>query len=196
VTDKACSDPTSPLVLGLTGPNAAGKGEVARCLARAGFSVHSLSDIIREEAAACGLPPEREHLIRIGNALRQAGGPGVLAERTLPRLDRPSVVDSIRNPAEVAVLRGLPRFYLLGVGAPTEIRFRRSVARARPGDPETIGGFRERERQENSTDPQAQQLEATFRLVDRVLENTGDLDALRNSVEALLAELENGACSG
>jgi dephospho-CoA kinase len=196
VRGQTPSDPASPLILGLTGPNAAGKGEVARYLAGAGFAVHSLSDIIREEAAARGLPPEREHLIRIGNALRRAGGSGVLAERTLPRLDRPSVVDSIRNPAEVAVLRSLPRFFLLGVRAPTELRFQRCVARGRVGDPETIDRFRERERQENSTDPQAQQLEATFRQADRVVENTGDLSALQNSVEELLAGLGAAARSG
>ena len=53
------------LVLGLTGPNAAGKGELAAYLSEQGFQVHSLSDIVREAAAAEGLPPEREHLIRI-----------------------------------------------------------------------------------------------------------------------------------
>ena len=40
------------LVIGLTGPNAAGKGEVANHLEARGFRLHSLSDIVREEAAA------------------------------------------------------------------------------------------------------------------------------------------------
>src|SRR5678816_1152797 len=82
--------PTRPrpmgLVLGITGPNAAGKGEVSAYLKTQGFDVHSLSDIVREEAAALGLPPERAHLIRIGTLLRETGGLGVLAERLIPRL--------------------------------------------------------------------------------------------------------------
>ena len=45
------------LVLGITGPNAAGKGEVSAHLKTRGFDVHSLSDIVREEAAARNLPP-------------------------------------------------------------------------------------------------------------------------------------------
>jgi len=144
---------------------------------------------VREEAANRGLPPEREHLIRIGNLLRAEGGPGVLASRLLPRLGTRDVVDSIRNPAEVQVLRGLPHFVLFGVRAVLESRFRRSLERARPGDPATLGGFRERELQENSADPAAQQLEATFGLADRLIENDGDLDALGRVIDEQLAAL-------
>jgi dephospho-CoA kinase len=176
-------------VLGLTGPNASGKGEVADYLLGLGYGVHSLSDIVREEAAARDLPPEREHLIRIGNLLRREGGAGVLAEKILPRLVDRSVVDSIRNPAEVAVLRRLPGFLLIGVQAPTELRFGRSLARARPGDPATLEEFQERERQENTSDPAAQQLDAAFGLADRRLVNDGDLEALHRGLDRILDEL-------
>jgi dephospho-CoA kinase len=47
------------MVVGLTGANAAGKGEVALHLCDRGFRVHSLSDIVREEAERRGLAPER-----------------------------------------------------------------------------------------------------------------------------------------
>ena len=177
-------------VLGLTGSNAAGKGEVAEYLRSRGFAVHSLSDVVREEAAARDLPPDREHLIRIGNELREAGGAGVLARRIIARLGRKDVVDSIRNPVEVEVLRELPHFVLIGVSAHSETRFRRSIARGRPGDPATIEEFREREDQENTTDPNAQQLEATFRLADRVIENDGGLEDLHRAVDRLLLSLD------
>lgn len=179
------------IVLGLTGPNAAGKGEVAAYLERLGFAVHSLSDVVREEAAARGLLPEREHLIRVGNLLREASGAGALAERILPRLGQRDVVDSIRNPAEVEVLRRLDHFVLVGVRAPIELRFQRSLGRGRPGDPSSLQRFREREDQENSTDPSAQQLAATFALADRVLDNASGLDALQRAVDRLLEELEH-----
>lgn len=178
------------LVLGLTGSNAAGKGEVAAYLTSKKFMVHSLSDVVREEAAARGLPPEREHLIRIGNELRERGGAGVLAERILSRLGGREIVDSIRNPSEVAVLRRLPQFVLVGVSASLEVRFRRSLERGRPGDPRTLEEFRQREEQENTRDPNAQRLEATFRLADQVLENDGDLEELHRAVDRLLRRLE------
>src|SRR5258705_6391863 len=115
-----------PLVLGVTGPNAAGKGEVSAYLKQLGFSVHSLSDIVREAAQARGFPPEREHLIRIGTELRESGGPGVLAQKLIPRLGLRDVVDSIRHPAEVEQLRRVPGFFLIAVDAPPELRFARS----------------------------------------------------------------------
>ena len=153
-----------------------------------GFAVHSLSDVVREEAAARGLPPERGHLIEVGNDLRRRLGPGALAERIVPRLDGHDVVDSIRNPAEVEVLRRVPGFVLVRVTASVSTRFRRSLARARPGDPETPEAFRLREEQENATDPAGQQLDRTAAMADIVLDNDGDLAALRGSVERLLAE--------
>jgi dephospho-CoA kinase len=177
------------LVLGVTGPNAAGKGEVSDYLRSRGFAVHSLSDIVREEAAARGLPPEREHLIRIGTLLREQGGLGVLAERLLPRLGGWDVVDSIRNPAEVGTLRTVPGFVLIGVDAPAELRFARSRLRARPGDPDSFAEFAAKEMQENSANPAGQQLRATFALSDRFIDNNGDLDLLRRHVEELLLSL-------
>jgi dephospho-CoA kinase len=180
------------LVIGLTGPNAAGKGEAAAHLASLGFTVHSLSDVVREEARARGLAPDREHLIRIGTELRRAEGPGVLARRILSRLEDRAVVDSIRNPAEVEVLRaGLPRFVLLGITAPTEVRFRRSLARGRGGDPGSLASFEAVERRENADDPAAQQLDATFRLADRSVDNGGDLAALHAAIDRLVRELSS-----
>lgn len=177
------------LVLGVTGPNAAGKGEVSDYLRSQGFAVHSLSDIVREESASRGFPPERVHLIRIGTMLREEGGPGVLAERLIPRLGARDVVDSIRNPAEVERLRAVPGFVLLGVDASAALRFARSLGRARPGDPQSLGEFEERERQENSANPAGQQLQATIALADRVIENDGDLPALHAKVDDVLRSL-------
>jgi len=178
------------VVLGLTGPNAAGKGEVASHLERCGFKLHSLSDVVREEAARQGFPPEREHLIRIGNELRRELGAGALARGILSRLGERDVVDSIRNPAEVVVLRERDDFVLLGVSAQPQRRFQRSLERGRPGDPATFEEFLERERQENSSDPGAQQLGATFALADQIVRNDGDLDDLRRAVDEVLERLQ------
>ena len=161
---------------------------MAARLCALGFHVHSLSDIVREEAARRGLSPEREHLIEVGNLLRRAEGPGALAARLRPQLGRRDVVDSIRNPGEVDELRRLSHFVLVGVRASLENRFRRSRERGRPGDPQTLEEFRARERQENSDAPEAQQLEATFRCADRVIDNDGDLAGLWRAVDRLVAE--------
>jgi dephospho-CoA kinase len=102
-------------------------------------------------------------------------------------------VDSIRNPAEVEVLRRLPHFVLFGVRASLEDRYERSLQRGRSGDPATLEGFQQRERQENSMDPEGQQLEATFRLADRIVDNDGDLTALQDTIDRCLREYHASA---
>jgi len=178
----------SQLIIGLTGPNASGKGEAAKVLHEMGFGYLSLSDVVREEAGRQGEEPVRDVLIRLGRELRREGGPGVLAEMVLGTIDPPCVVDSIRNPGEVAVLRRVAGFYLLGVTAPGEVRFRRLRERARPGDPETPEDFRDKERIEDSDDEEGQRLSATLALADRVVSNDATLEALADRVrEAVLA---------
>lgn len=202
------------MIVGLTGPNAAGKGEVARVLRERGFAYHSLSDVVREEATARGLDHSRENLIRVGNELRARSGPGVLAERIAAMLARETgpprlpgarfdaeiatgpgdgaptaadvIVDSIRSPAEVEVLRRLPGFVLLGVDAPIAVRFERSSARGRIGDGATFEEFVRKEALENTNDPAAQQLAQALALADLVLDNAGTLEALRAKVTAAL----------
>lgn len=177
-------------MIGLTGPNSSGKGETAAILCRElGYRPHSLSDVLRDEASRRGLEPVRDVLIPLGNELRRARGPGALAEIVLPRLEPPALVDSIRNPAEVAVLRTIPGFVLLAIEAPLRVRHERSLVRARPGDGRTLEEFHEKERREDSKDPEAQQLSATAALADAVIRNDGTLDDLRRQVLALVAAL-------
>jgi dephospho-CoA kinase len=179
--------PPSVLVIGLTGPNASGKGEVAKFLAARGFEVRSLSDVVRDEATRRGLDHSRDSLIRVGVELRTEGGPGALARHILPRLRRRGVVDSIRNPGEVAVLRTLKRFVLLGIDAPQPLRFQRSILRGRLGDGATLEEFARKEARENSTTEAGQQLLATLALADRVVTNDGTIEDLHERTRRALA---------
>jgi len=180
------------MIIGLTGPNAAGKTEVGQYLRARGFECHSLSDEIREEAAKRGCEISREVLVEIGNELRGRFGPGVLAERILQRLepDRNYVVDSIRNPAEVEALRRRKDFTLLAVQADRKIRFERSRARGREGAAQTLEQFAfEEERELHSKDPASQQLVATQQLADVTLYNNGSLEELHRQLDTLLPRL-------
>lgn len=179
------------MILGLTGRNAAGKGEVARILQAGGFEYFSLSDELRLELQAQGVPETRDHLIDAGRRLRQNEGLDALARRVSRRFNAGlnQAVDSIRNPEEVRFLRSLGSFFLVSVDAPLATRFARAQARARRGDPIDLDAFRAAEERElASGDPAAQQLVATIALADFTLVNDGDLDALTAKVRALFRE--------
>ncbi len=164
------------MIVGLTGRNASGKGTVAAWLVAQGYHYTSLSDAIRSWLAEKGIEPTRDNLTAAGRQLRSEGGPGVLAERTLRTLptDRPCVVDSIRNPAEVQVLRSAPGFRLIEVAADERVRYERLRSRARAGDAQSFEEFQRQEAAElTSTSAAGQQLVATAALADETLRNDG-----------------------
>lgn len=175
-------------VVGVTGANAAGKGEVIKILEELGFKAQSLSDILREEARARGEEPVRDVLIALGRELRGAHGPGVLAQKLVGRLQDGWAVDSIRHPQEVNTLRSLSLFTLVGVEADPEVRFQRMTSRARKGDAITWEAFLAMEEKEKGGSKEAQDLPGCLAMADVTLTNNGDLDSLRDLVLTTLAQ--------
>jgi dCMP deaminase len=180
------------MILGVSGLYGAGKGEVVEFLKARSFYAYSLSDVIRDELGERGLDPVRERMIEVGNEIREAEGPGALAERLAKLLvaDRNYVIDSIRHPAEVESLRArAPQFKLLWIESDEQIRLDRIIQRRREGDPATLEQLRELEGRElGSENPNAQQLLAVRDLADQTLTNDGSLEALHQSCQSYLEE--------
>jgi dCMP deaminase len=180
------------VIVGLTGPNGAGKGVLAEYLKARSFLYLSLSDEIREELVRRSLPVSRENLVRVGTELREKQGPAVLAERVLTKLstDRNYVIDSIRHPAEVDALRKHGGFTLLRVEASPEVRFERLKARGRENDPKEWKAFLELDaREAGSAASSGQQVEAVARLADHIIVNEGTVEAFQASAVALISKL-------
>ena len=180
------------MIIGLTGRNASGKGAAAEFLKSKGFAYHSLSDVIRGEVRARGLPLTRDNLIATGRELRAKHGTGYLAERILEQLEpgRNYVVDSFRHEDEVTVFRKASEFHLLAVRAESEIRFERIKARGRENDPKTYEAFLELEKKESiSLQAEGQNLTATEARANRVLENNGTAEEFSKALGELLPRL-------
>ena len=178
------------MIIGLSGRNGAGKGEVLAFLQSRSFYAHSLSDVIRDELRRQGQSETRERMIETGNAIRKERGPGGLATILVGQLlpDRNYVIDSVRHPAEVEVLRGRSsRFQLWWVEADEQVRLTRMRERGRGGDPQTLEQLRALEGRElGGDDPTAQQLLAVQSLADATVRNDGTLAELHAQVQALL----------
>lgn len=179
------------MIIGLTGKNGAGKGEVAKYLQERGFQYFSLSDVLREEAVKEGKEISRDVLVELGNKLRSEFGPGVLAEKIFPRLDpeKHYVIDSVRHPSEIQVLRRRADFILAAVRAPERLRFERMKQRGRERDPKSFEDFLTLEtREAGSGTTSDQQLDGAIALADAVLENTGPIKMLHDQIRELLLE--------
>ena len=179
------------MLIGLTGRNAAGKGEVARYLQQKSFYYYSLSDAIRDEIRSRGEEPTRERLIIVGNELRQRYGSNILAERVLAKIedDKHYVIDSIRNPAEVETFRTAKNFKLIRIEAPPEVRFQRILSRRRESDPRTLEEFVALENREAEGDDTSQNLVKVELMADDSLTNETTLEALYPQIDRLLVKL-------
>lgn len=165
------------MIIGLTGPNAAGKGEAAEFFKSKGFTYLSLSDIIREEAKKRGMEESRENLIALGNELREKHGPEFMAAMTNKKItkDKDFIIDSIRSPAEVEELRKSFGFILIGIDAPLKLRFERAKERGRIENALTLEEFKKIEAKENTENIHAQQLHRAFEMIEVAVKNDGDL---------------------
>lgn len=181
-----------PMIIGLTGRNASGKGAAADFLRTKGFTFYSLSDVIREEVGRLGLEITRENLITTGRELRAKHGTGFLAEQILQKLeaDQNYVIDSFRHPDEVSTFRKRADFALLAVTATVETRFERIKQRARENDPETLDKFVALEEEEASSQSrEGQDLTATEALADFVVDNDSSLEALHQQLSGIIQQV-------
>ena len=183
------------MIIGLTGKNGGGKGEVVNVLQSLNFQYYSLSDVLRDELKSSGKEITRESLIQLGNELRKKLGPSVLADKILDRLeaDKNYVIDSIRNPSEAQAFKRRKDFTLINVSAFPQIRFERLKIRARENDPKSLDEFTRLEKREAEGDPHAQNLDSTISLADRVVENNGSIEELRAKVIEVIQELSRTA---
>jgi len=178
-----------PPIIGLTGPNAAGKGSgpvpqgkgirlplPVRRRARGG-------DRARARPFAGEPDPGR-------NELRQTFGAGILAERILLKLRREG-----RSPGRWSIPSGAPPRWTscggfpassAGRGCPDRPAVREGLAPEPDRGWTTLEEFARKEALENSNDPAAQQLTQTLALADVVVPNDGTLEDLRARVAEAL----------
>lgn len=182
------------MIIGLTGKNAAGKGEIANHLKAKGFVFYSLSDVIREEATKRGLEHTRDNLIKIGTEMREKHGNSILAKKINEKIrklqNKDVVVDSIRNPGEIEELRKNDGFILIAVHTDAKIRFERLLKRGRVGDAKTLKEFLEHENRENNNEGAGQQLDRCIEMADTIINSNGTIEEANKDLDAYLSSLK------
>ncbi len=132
------------MIIGITGPMCAGKGETSKILAgEYGFSPISFGDEVRLEARALEIPKTREMLQWLGAHYKQIYGKDIWSKKIIAKMDSSTkyVVDGFRCPEEIEPFKIYNPFALIGVTADFDLRCDRYIARARPGDTATRESF-------------------------------------------------------
>ena len=178
------------MIIGLTGTNASGKGTVAEYLRRKGFRHYSLSDELRSLLKRRKVEATRENLILWGRHYRSEKGNGYLAERVIRKIaGGKTVVDSIRNPGEIAELKKLKDFYLIAIDAPAKTRFERARKRMSRRDQKSYEDFVANQKKELSGKGSEQNLDACIKEANFRIVNDSDLSELYKKIDATLREI-------
>jgi len=172
------------MIIAIIGTNCSGKETAANYLVKKGYEHFSLSDIIREELTKKGLDHSRKNLFNMGNELRRKFGNNILALRALKRIKNPNtVISSIRHPREIAELKKQKNLFLIAVDAPIELRFERSLKRAKPGEEKTFEAFKNQELDESTERKGLQQVRKCIKMVDILIINDKTIDDLYKKID-------------
>lgn len=172
------------LVVGISGPIAAGKTTAAKILERRGFRYSRFSEIIAEDALACGMPVNRITLQRLGEEAHASRfGQRRLQNRLAMRVSpaRKIVVDGLRHPEDRAFLNERWGNAAIHLHISADVDVRASRYAAKPGD--TSEAFYLAEG--HTVEQNVAQME---RLADVILRNMDTIAALTSQLATLVEE--------
>ncbi|MCF8308452.1 MAG: AAA family ATPase [Bacteroidales bacterium] len=182
-------------VIGITGTLGAGKGTIVEHLTRnKGFLHYSVRGFLTEELKRRDLPVNRDSMTELANELRARYGPAYIADKLHEKAslnNQNAIIESIRTPGEVELLREKGNFILFAVDADSEIRYRRVQARKSETDNISWEVFRENEKREmNSADPNKQNIRKCIEMADHIFYNNGSIRELQKKVDNVLVKFD------
>jgi dephospho-CoA kinase len=178
------------LIVGLVGRIGCGKSTVGEHL-KDNYSAVELrySGILTEVLETLSVPVTRENLQALGKNLRETFGEDVLVNAMRGKLSDAGkdviIVDGIRYPNEVEMLREFDDTLLLFVDVPARVRYDRAVKRGQRGE----AGITFKEFTANEGAETERHIDSLRDLADHVIDNSGAPEDLIEKVEAIIREV-------
>lgn len=182
------------IIIGITGTLGAGKGTIVDYLVQhKGFKHFSVRAYITEEIKIRNLPVNRDSMVIVANDLRASNHPAYIVEQLYNQAAKTRqncIIESIRTPGEVDLLRSKENFYLIAVDADSTIRYKRITSRNNETDQVSYEEFLSNEQREmESIDPARQNISRCFEMADIRIFNNGSIKELEEQVEQILKKL-------
>jgi dephospho-CoA kinase len=182
------------MVIGITGTLGAGKGTVVDVLVGSyGFRHFSVRGYLEQQLAARNLESNRDNMTVVANEIRSAHGASYIIEQLYKQAKASgsnSVIESVRTTGEIQFLETLPRFALLAVNAPPELRYQRIRQRGSSTDSVSYEKFlADEQRESESEDADKQNLTKCIALADVLIINDGTRTALGTHILRAMQQL-------
>jgi dephospho-CoA kinase len=174
-------------IIALSGKMGSGKTAASDFLhEKYGAKQMRFSQILMDVLSRLHVPASRENLQKLGHALRSSVGENVVVDAFKADLEAEDaeiiVVDGVRYPNEVDLVRSFPEGILLFLDAPQKVRYERCVKRGEKGE----ASISFKEFAESEKKPTERHLDEIKKLADFVVENEGPLSELRKRIEEIL----------
>jgi len=177
------------MIIGITGTNGSGKGEVADYLVTKGFKHYSSRALIVEEVKRRGLPVNRDTMTSVSREMRASQGAACIVEALYKRAiadGGDAVIESIREIPGAEFLKSHGG-YLIGVDANRELRYERAVKRNSSTDGVSFEKFVQQEEEElHSSDPIHQNICGVLKMADATVTNEGTREELHSKIDEVL----------
>ena len=136
----------------------------------------------------------RDSMVIVANELREKYGAGFIAQELYLEAEKSgqnAIIESIRTPGEIVLLRSKWPFYLFAVDADPSVRYERIKSRDSETDHVPYPVFiSNEEREMNSDDPNKQNIRACINLADYVFSNNGTLQDLHQQIDEAMKTIQ------
>jgi dephospho-CoA kinase len=183
------------LIIGLVGLPGSGKTSTAKILKDKGFKNVVLSSFIKKVLQKKGLKINRKNLQDMGDQLRKKKGADILARLALKKIKKErlkkSVIDGIRNLKEIKRLKQEKNFYLLGMTATPDRRYKRLLQNSKDDKIKSWDDFVYYEIRENAglNNKTGQQNYQAFLQARNYIDNNAGFKDLKKKVEEFLQKI-------
>lgn len=182
------------LIIGITWTLWAGKWTVVEYLIeKYGFHHFSVREYLLKKIKQKWLPANRDSMVKVANELREKYGPGFIVQELYHQaesLGKPAVIESIRTPWEVQMLREKWSFFLFAVDADPGLRYERITSRGSETDHIPYPVFiSNEEREMQNDDPNKQNIKKCVELADYTFTNDGGMQDLYAQVDEVMKKI-------